>query len=411
MNPPTLDAERLRRLREQARAGISAARRAFSMVPVTGLGWTVVLLAAGSWYLAIRFGWSEFELVATTLLVLLALGLVFLVRRGTYDIALSLSPERISVGGDAFGAVTIRNRGGLRSLPQRIDIPVGDGVITFDTPSIEAGGTYEQPFEVPTDRRQVVTIGPVTLVRGDPIGFYRREKASAPAQRVWVHPRTARVGSSNQGWTQDMDAPTSDNNPQGDVAFHTIREYAPGDDLRHIHWRTTARMDKFMVRHYVDNRRPKFALVIDLNRGSYASGDEFETAMSAAASVERRSFELGCPVVHHLGRRRVDTPRVAGLLDSLSEARPVPGRGSLVDGIRGVLGRDADATVAIVLTGSVADPDIVLRNSQRLGSRMRTATIVANEQRSGASEQGRSLRLEVTSLDDFAKRWRAAGIQ
>jgi len=408
MAPPVLDADRLR---EHARAGTSAARRVLGLAPLTSLGYAVVGLALVSWYLAIRFGWSEFGLVATTLLVLLAVGLVYLLRRGAYDVALLITPERISVGGEAFGSVKITNRGALRSLPQRVEVPIGDEIVAFDTPSIEAGATHEQPFSVPTDRRRVIDIGPVTLVRGDPVGLYRREKASAPPRRVWVHPATARVGSSNQGWTQDMDAPTSDNNPQGDVAFHTIREYVPGDDLRHIHWRTTARMDKYMVRHYVDNRRPKFVLVIDVHRGSYESELEFETAMSAAASIERRSFELGCPVVHHLGRRRVDASHVAGLLDSLSEASPVAARSALTDGIRGVLGRDGDATVAIVLTGSLADPDVVLRNTQRLTRRMRTATILCNQQRSGASEQGRTLRLEVTSLDDFAKRWRAAGIQ
>jgi len=45
------------------------------------------------------------------------------------------------------------------------------------------------------------------------------------------------------GRARDLDGPTFDSSPQGSAAFHTLRDYVPGDERRHIHWRSTARTD------------------------------------------------------------------------------------------------------------------------------------------------------------------------
>ena len=314
------------------------------------------------------------------------------------------------MGAEALGEVQVTNAGSWRSLPQRVDVPVGGLVVRFDTPLLRAGAAFAQPFRIPTERRGRIRVGPVAVVRGDPLGLFHRAAAAAPPVDVWVHPRTIRIGSPTRGWAQDMDAPTSENNPQGDVAFHTIREYVTGDDLRHVHWRSSARMDRLMVRHYVDNRRPKLVLAVDSSRGAYADPDEFELAVSVAASIEKRSFEVGCPVVHHVGPTRVEAKQLARLLDSLAEA-DLRGRGSVQVPVKGALTWDTDATIGVVVTGSSADPDTVRRNVQRLAAKMRCALVVSGGTRSGVSEQGRTVRMEVASLEDFAKRWRAAGVQ
>lgn len=388
----------------------SAGRRATDAVPVTAAGAGIGVFAGLSWYLAHRFGWSELSLLAATLVALLAIGLLFLVRRGSFAIELTTSGERTTVGADALGEVIVTNKGGVRSLPQRVDIPVGDLVVRFDTPTLPAGAAHAQAFRIPTERRGRVRVGPVAVVRADPLGLFHRAVGTSDPLDVWIHPRTVRIGSPARGWAQDIDAPTSDNNPQGDVAFHTIREYVTGDDLRHVHWRSSARMDRLMVRHYVDNRRPKMVVAIDTSRTAYADEEQFELALSAAASIEKRSFEVGCPVVHHLGATRVEAKQVSRLLDSLAEAS-LRGRGSIQVPVKGALSWDADATVGVVVTGSAGDPEALRRNVGRISARMRCAVVVVSPTRSGVSEQGRTIRMEVVSLEDFAKRWRAAGIQ
>src|SRR5699024_7558402 len=70
-----------------------------------------------------------------------------------------------------------------------------------------------------------------------------------------------------------------------DIAFHALRDYAPGDDRRHVHWRTTARTGKLMVRQFEETRRSHVVVALDNLAEHYASDDEIELAVSAAASI------------------------------------------------------------------------------------------------------------------------------
>ena len=81
--------------------------------------------------------------------------------------------------------------------------------------------------------------------------------------------------------------PTTDLS-SADVSFHALRDYVPGDDRRHIHWKTTARTNKLMVRQFEETRRAHLAISLSINTEEYASEDEFELAISAAASIGRR---------------------------------------------------------------------------------------------------------------------------
>ena len=112
-------------------------------------------------------------------------------------------------------------------------------------------------YPLPTARRGVVDVGPALIVKTDLLGLMRREIAQTDVDRLWVHPRVAALGPLPVGFAKDLEGPTSDASPAGDVAFHALREYELGDDHRHIHWMSSARTGTLMVRHYVDNRRPE----------------------------------------------------------------------------------------------------------------------------------------------------------
>ena len=115
----------------------------------------------------------------------------------------------------------------------------------------------EAVYTLPTARRGVVTVGPALIVKSDLLDLMRREIVQTGTQTLWVHPRVAALRPLPVGFAKDLEGPTSDASPAGDVAFHALREYELGDDHRHIHWMSTARTGTLMVRHYVDNRRPQ----------------------------------------------------------------------------------------------------------------------------------------------------------
>ena len=54
-----------------------------------------------------------------------------------------------------------------------------------------------------------------------------------------------------------------------DLAFHALREYVPGDDLRHVHWRSSARAGELLVRQYHDTRRNHATVVVDADPAAY----------------------------------------------------------------------------------------------------------------------------------------------
>jgi len=241
-------------------------------------------LAAGA-----LFGWVEALVAGAAALVLLLLSIPFLFHARAYDVGLALGHERVVAGSPAVATVTVRNTGTRIALPGRIDVAVGAGLVEFGVPMLRPGASSEQTLELPPQRRGIVRIGPATTVRSDPLGMLRREHAFDDVHDLYVHPRTTVVPSSSAGLIRDLDGSPTRRLVDADMSFHAIREYAPGDSRRQIHWKSTAKTGQLMVRQYEESRRSRMAVVLGLAEAEYASVDEFELAVSAAASLTLRA--------------------------------------------------------------------------------------------------------------------------
>ena len=73
------------------------------------------------------------------------------------------------------------------------------------------------------------------------------------------------------------------------MSFHAIREYVPGDSQRQIHWKSTAKTGRLMVRQFEESRRSRMAVILGVAEPEFADADEFELAVSAAASLGLRA--------------------------------------------------------------------------------------------------------------------------
>ena len=112
-----------------------------------------------------------------------------------------------------------------------------------------------------------------------------------------------------------------------DLAFHALRQYTPGDDRRYIHWRSSARHTAisgdthFLVRQFLDTRRSHLCVIVDCDELAYTDADEFETAISAAASVAVRAIrdEIRTTVV--VGEHVVGEGTPARTLDGFARAQ------------------------------------------------------------------------------------------
>ncbi len=340
---------------------VARVRRATGVV--TGTGWFVSLLAVGCWFAGWRLGWLELTYIATAALVVLVVAVPFVLGRSPLEVELELQPQRVVVGDRAAGQVTVRNRTGRRTMGQRLELTVGRGVAEMAVPSLAGGADHEELFVLPTQRRAIIPVGPATLIRDDPLGLLRRSAARTTPIPLFVHPRTVPLGHLGAGLLRDLEGqPTADLSP-ADIAFHALRDYEPGDDRRFVHWLTTARVGKLMVRQFTDTRRAHLAIVVDGAKGVYGHGDghpddEFEIAVSAAASIGVRALGDDQDVTMWASGRPISTVSQRAMLDGLAGVDR-RGRHQQLAGQIDLLMRNAGGvSSAIVITGaspSIAD--------------------------------------------------------
>lgn len=381
---------------------MDAVRRA--LAPITSLGWTIAAIGAAAWWFGARLGWEELLILAGACIVALGLAVASTVGRLALDIDVDVEPRRVVVGDDAVGRVEATNRRARRSLGARVEVPVGAGVAAFDVGTLGAGDRWEEPFVVPTHRRSVISIGPARSVKGDPLGIARREVVSGGEVLLHVHPRTAVLPSVAAGWIRDLEGRTTNDLSTSDVAFHTLREYTPGDDRRHIHWRTTARLGTLMVRQFVDTRRSHLGLVLSTDRSDWASDDEFELGVSVLGSLGRTALLEEQEVTTVSGAHPIPSMTPTMLLDALCSVEREPEGLRLRDlAVRSLHFTRAASVVALVV-GSAVDPAAVRAACEHYG---RDVNVLAVRCRPGAEASRRRIgnvsMIEVGRLDDLAR--------
>lgn len=257
---------------------------------VTPVGWVMLVVAPVSLVAGYRLGWLELVAIGFAAAVLLVLASLYAVGRSAFSISLDLPHQRVAVGDDADGRVTVRNPTRRRVLGVTVEIPVGQGLAEITLPGLRGGDSVDEVFPVPTGRRGVVPVGPVRTVRGDPIGLVRRELEWTGVTELYVHPRTIGIPSTSTGLIRDLEGNATRDLTASDISFHALREYVPGDERRHIHWKSTARAGAYMVRQFEETRRSHLVIALSLANADFATEDEFELGVSVAASLGIRAI-------------------------------------------------------------------------------------------------------------------------
>ncbi|MET0480208.1 MAG: DUF58 domain-containing protein [Mycetocola sp.] len=260
---------------------------------VTPLGWGIAVSVVVAFIVGYGLGWLELVAVGWAGLLVIAGAVLFLIGRTSHDAALTVPVNRVVAGENAVGQLTVVNPT-RRLLPgTRIEVPVGEGLADFQVPALAPSGRYEDLFTVPALHRGVIPVGPVRAVRADPIGLVRREREWDERVDLFVHPRTISVASMSTGFVRDLEGNPTKDLTSSDVSFHALREYMPGDELRSIHWKSTARTGQYMVRQFEETRRSHLMLAISLAAEDYAGEEDFEMAVSVVGSLGVRAIRDG----------------------------------------------------------------------------------------------------------------------
>lgn len=241
------------------------------------------------------FGLPELFVIGGGVLIILVMAVLYVaVRRLQVEVSRRLSPPRVHAGNPCRVDLLLRNRSKLRSpvLRLRDDVSGTQGVELLVAPMRHNAGT-QAVYRLPTDRRGLVQVGPLRLTVSDPFGLARLTTTGDREVSLVVYPQIDTVAPVQRSSGSDIERQLIQQHhvaPSGDE-FYALREYAMGDDLRRVHWPSSARYDELMVRQDEIPWHGRVTVLLD-NR-PLGGGEGFEAMVSAAASVAAASLSRG----------------------------------------------------------------------------------------------------------------------
>lgn len=285
---------------------------------LTPVGWAVIAATLAGAVAALAFGWLEGFIVAVMGLVALVVAVASVASPSPLSVTLRMKNDRIVAGQVAVGRVRVVNESGRRSGSTLVEVTIGRGSGEFLVPPISGNGTWNESFSVMTKRRGVINVGPARTVRMDGLGLLRRVRSWDDPILVHVHPPTVRFSFDATGMQMDVEGVASEKLTSSDVSFHALRDYEPGDDRRAVHWPSTARFGRLIVRQFEETHRSHHMVLLDTRVDAW-DRRSFETAVSVAASLALAGSGEARTVSMHTADEWIPTGSPMAMLDALSE--------------------------------------------------------------------------------------------
>ncbi|MGN6694278.1 MAG: DUF58 domain-containing protein [Aquihabitans sp.] len=306
---------------------------------LTRAGWAVVGGAIAAALGGRMFGVTELFVLAAVAGALVVLAVVW-VRRPIPRLAVQrrVNPPQLTAGGVGRVEVSITNHGPRRLPPITIVDPV-EGTVGahLAVGPLDAGTKQDVGYRLPPLRRGQLHVGPLATVVTDPFGLARRRLPGVAEQAITVLPAIDPAPSLPLGGGRHE--PLAGLSRRASAAagaedLVTLRPYVVGDDLRRVHWPSTAHADDLQVRR--DEERWQGHVAVLLDTRSDAIGEaEFERAISAAAGIVDAVAATGDRVrlatTAGMDSGMVDAARAGhGLLEDLALVRRVHDAGIAV---------------------------------------------------------------------------------
>ncbi|HXP21642.1 MAG TPA: DUF58 domain-containing protein [Streptosporangiaceae bacterium] len=254
-------------------------------------------------------------------------------RRARYQLRCQrqISPSRVAPGQPTQVTVRLENISRISTglLLAEETIPYSLGARPrYVLNGIERGGSREVSYQLRSDLRGKFVIGPLQIRIADVFGLVELTATFAAQNTLTVTPKVVPLisASTTGSWSSDGDGRTRMTAAAGDDDV-IPRAYRDGDELRRVHWRSTARYGELMVRREEQRWQDRAVLILDSRRGAHAGtgpNSSFEFAVSAAASIGVHLARAGLD-----GHLLTDAGPLAGsamfedvLLDALSVIVP-----------------------------------------------------------------------------------------
>jgi uncharacterized protein (DUF58 family) len=329
------------------------------------------MLASGA--LGVALHYRPFIVVSAGAAAALLFAAAAVGRRITPLVEVEASRTRVHRGDRVTLTLRVDDRRRWRAARCRIELPSPFGRIAL------AGGpsaTSEFRIEAVARRRGIWPVGPALLTYTDRLGLLGRAAGAGEETTVRVWPAVVPLPPLLPARSGRLAGSSGVHLPGGSVTFDRLREYAPGDDIRRLHWPSFARTGDLMVRTFADPAATSWTVVLDTRPEAYgaeAYGAEvdrngaaehpaaFEDAVDAVASIVAAFVRHRQPVRLHAGERVWPQPGKAAVLDAVldlltvlepadaaGDGGPAPARRAVLDG-----GFGGTAGGLVVVTGAV----------------------------------------------------------
>jgi uncharacterized protein (DUF58 family) len=264
---------------------------------ITARGWTLLIGSAALWVAGRLLGAVDLFVLGTGGAALVGLAMLMARLPGPrLAVHRELHPPRVYAGTESRVELVVRNAGSRRTPVFGLRDPFDGGrrQARFMVSPLAAGESARAAYRLPTERRGIFSLGPLEASITDPFGLAARTLRVAPTSELTVYPHIDAVAPLPH--TRGDDPLSGADHPTGVALsgedFYALRAYEVGDDLRRVHWPSTARLDELMIRQNEMPWQARVTVLLDVRHRAH-SGESLELAVSAAASVVAACWQRG----------------------------------------------------------------------------------------------------------------------
>lgn len=223
------------------------------------------------------------------------------------DCLIQVEKDRTEVGESVGVRVRLDNDTLLPMPWVEVDEKTPQHLVTTDMPrqatSVPLLGSRVINFKLTARRRGHYQVGPIRVRLGDAMGFFQGEREFKSKISVTVFPRVHPIESLSIPLSQPFGPVRTQERAFEDPSNHAeIRAYVPGDNPRHIHWKTSARLGELMIRQYELNATTQMTIFLDLNQAVQVGRSELDEP-----STEEKAVEIAASLASLGLRRKIDT--------------------------------------------------------------------------------------------------------
>ena len=380
----------------------------------TGRGWAAIGVSAALFVLWAGFGESDLMTTAVFLLAAVVIGMLF-VHLSSTDVAVwrRILPAQVHEGDTVMVEMDVLAGRRLRNVEVE-DTVHGLGTARFAAGNARRGDALGARYEVRCQGRGVFDVGPALLTVSDPFSLAERRSLVGEVDRLTVFPRVEPLLGLPvvRGLDPTVASTRPTSAPFGGEDFFTLREYQIGDDLRKVHWPSSAKRDDLMIKQLEVPWQNRALVLLDTRAHRYPTPEAFEQAVRGAASAVAHLHTNGFgPELWSSARstRSRSTDRYIDAMETLATVQP--GDRLELRQTVGALVRHGGGGGALVVVTGVPDEGLVGAHRLLTGNFTRTILMAVTddpEEAAGRAQGIDAIMVTVGSQGRWAPAWRAA---